>query len=787
MAFVNLLTEKTRERPLFTVKVEMDIIQSFLEEVCLKLDNLANRMTKTEEDITGKATFQDVKDFKQDVSDKVDQIILQCKQTDDKVNGMDTLLQENYKNMQEKFDSATSNCLIESGNLVRSTVESLEPELIKNVIAGMPNLDSLLQRIDANDKSINELNEKSVLLTNADSNLQAQVDALFKVSQKQGNEPSTTELHAELQRVTSNLSFQKSAASAATSQETFDLREDFQLQFNQINDKLKKMNEEIEDTRNYTNKQISAVQELLSPQIRELDNQINDLRTDMSNKTRDIPSSRQVDLPPDLMDKINKLGGEITKLNDDIISMKERLNDNTSALKILSENFTNPPAAVSAPANIEIKDDGSFDATGLTNSVQFLTNNFRVLASRLDVLESKKYVTPETLTATREIANKCVDRLNALDTTIAEMKGELLSKVDSDLMQLRDDTSKDIRDVKEAANTSREIATIASRNGDETLRLLQKTRTEMSDMNTKIAELSIPKPNPAVEKLSSTVSGIQTYINNIKDVIVKVGSEADAANTRSKSNETSVNQIMTRIDELTKEISEKEKELSIPKVEFVQQRKTVVRAQAPEPAPVSDDSPRRPGSVLLPKIARQTVDDGKLDAALGKVTAQDGIIQGMRKQIDQLVKGYQNIDDVKADKQSCQALFEQFRVAMVELNSRLMTLRRSVIGKADLSEVKNMLTLATTVQTKDTAGGVEPVRCICCGRPATGVTGSINESLDNRKTPPISSRAISDADGQVCFVYGDRGDMFYGRSGDGRSRFSAKTDVTLKETSSSRK
>ena len=135
MAFVNLLTEKTRERPLFTVKVEMDIIQSFLEEVCLKLDNLANRMTKAEEDITGKATFQDVKDFKQDVSDKVDQIILQCKQTDDKVNGMDTLLQENYKNMQEKFDSATSNCLIESGNLVRSTVESLEPELIKNVIA----------------------------------------------------------------------------------------------------------------------------------------------------------------------------------------------------------------------------------------------------------------------------------------------------------------------------------------------------------------------------------------------------------------------------------------------------------------------------------------------------------------------------------------------------------------------------------------------------------------------------------------------------------------------------
>ena len=96
-------------------------------------------------------------------------------------------------------------------------------------------------------------------------------------------------------------------------------------------------------------------------------------------------------------------------------------------------------------------------------------------------------------------------------------------------------------------------------------------------------------------------------------------------------------------------------------------------------------------------------------------------------------------------------------------------LKRALIGKVDISELKSYLS-AMNEDIDETGASVEPIRCLCCGARRKNLTGVL-DSQSARKIPaPTSSRVVSDGNpGNVCFVYGERGDVYYGRTGNTKS------------------
>jgi hypothetical protein len=150
----------------------------------------------------------------------------------------------------------------------------------------------------------------------------------------------------------------------------------------------------------------------------------------------------------------------------------------------------------------------------------------------------------------------------------------------------------------------------------------------------------------------------------------------------------------------------------------------------------------------------------------------DQTITALKGAIEQLNKTVKSMLEVKADKSELQGLFEQFRMAMGELNNRLATVRKLVSNKADSIELQDLqkALLKELAQSGETAAGTEQLRCLLCGRPRT-MAGAIDDPELIKALGPGCSTRVTSVDGTLgtaCFVYGDHGEVFFGRSPDGK-------------------
>jgi hypothetical protein len=162
----------------------------------------------------------------------------------------------------------------------------------------------------------------------------------------------------------------------------------------------------------------------------------------------------------------------------------------------------------------------------------------------------------------------------------------------------------------------------------------------------------------------------------------------------------------------------------------------------------------------------------KYDELFGRVEKCEATFATVKAAIDALNKTAKFLTDSKADKDALQGLFDQFRLAMGELNNRIGSLRKAVVQKADVTElhqVKSELQGQLLAQ-GETAAGTEPVRCLLCGNPRHNVAGAIpiEESVLRNVGPGVSTRMQGADGGNSCFVYSETGEMFLGRSPDGK-------------------
>lgn len=782
MTFSEILSERVKERPLVSFTLDLECVQSLLEEMCMKLDKFQVRIEKVEDAVAGKATYSEMRDFKEDVASKVALLTSQAQKNDEKVENMEVYCKDKIKKMEESMELQINNCLVESATKAKQIVEESTPEIVKKVIESMPNVDGLITQNEASQKAVNNMTENfnKLLehidkLSQQDQSLQAQIDELasqpMPLSESEQGE-------ATPQPVSRGLSIERIPTPSISPGVELKMQDDI----NKLRDELAKLSREqserlkeidgnIEKAREFTSQQVNSARNDLGVADKNIESSIAQLKQQMQSIAKDTEkvSARGPEMPSDLLDRINAIESELSETKDKLTRTNDEMSDAKNSLGALKAAFEKPPAIQAAPVVVN-KESGEVDLTPITNSLNLLDNQLKIMGSRVEVLEQRKQVSPDALARTREIATKCVERLNALENRVTQEIADVLTKQEREIFSLREELMNECRDIRDIATGAREVGAACTRNGEETMRILQKTRTEVADIQMKIAALSESSASDAkLDKITGALSSISQDLKSMKDEQKNNAAQFEELMKYHAQDKSEITSLWQKFNDLSKEWTEKAESFIPSKVELMNtKRQATIIVQRSEPR--ADDSARK--STALPRIQNRTIiDDSKLETTNAKVDKQENIIQSMRRQVEQLNKQVKDLDENKADKVAAQNLFEQFRIAMGELNNRINSLKRNLLGKADISEIHKLLQQA--YESNDTAGAYEPVRCICCGRPRTGVTGALDEA-NNRKTPPQSTRAITDSDGQVCFVYGDHGDMYIGRSGDGRSRFTSK-------------
>jgi prefoldin subunit 5 len=216
------------------------------------------------------------------------------------------------------------------------------------------------------------------------------------------------------------------------------------------------------------------------------------------------------------------------------------------------------------------------------------------------------------------------------------------------------------------------------------------------------------------------------------------------------------------------------------KIVYEQPIVTVVRRrnlEVVENAPVRPKPLPRLGTSQGKREAENIRNDlRRFEDLIPRLKEVEQTLPGLRTSIDQVAKMVASLTEVKADKSELQTLFEQFRMALGELNGRVGSIRKAVVAKADMNDLheiqqefaRHLASLGAT------AGATEQFKCLLCGRPRTNVVGAIEDpDVAQRIGPPVSTRVTSlDPHGNSGFVYGDRGELYWGRSPDGRPIYS---------------
>lgn len=395
----------------------------------------------------------------------------------------------------------------------------------------------------------------------------------------------------------------------------------------------------------------------------------------------------------------------------------------------------------------------------------------------------------------------------------------LLNNMDEDNKKVRDamvKCNKDLIGARAAINTLRSHSEETRSFVDENRRMCENMKDDVMNTDMRVKKVigfvqnetndlagQIKECNNAISRNADRIEEIQKQSTSRPQQTRrshKNSDDSDDEYSSSRSTNRSKNMKTTStdpIDEtLTIEAAEKMKDESkendltpsvvqLPeKVVYEQPVVTVVRKKQIEVV----ENMAMAGRGKLPRLASSTANKKDVDLVRNDVKRHEGLfprveqcessIRSLQQAIEQINKTINILSDKKADKEELQSLFEQFRLAMGELNNRIGSLRKTVTQKAEFSDLQTLQKnlYKGLVANGETAAGTETIRCLTCGRPRSNVAGAIDDPLIMRELgQAMSTRVIGDGDGTPCFVYGEHGEMFFGRSSDGNPVYSTRS------------
>lgn len=499
----------------------------------------------------------------------------------------------------------------------------------------------------------------------------------------------------------------------------------------------------------------------VNDQLAKLQTELEDVRS--SSSTPGGSSTTQDDLSRKIID-INQA---IDQLKQKFAELSDQVKDSNRELLEFQRKLAEDAGGSDQPLFVN-GESGEVDMSGILTRITAQERTIKMLMSRIDAIDAKESVSPSAFEMVTSLIRDLHPKIEGLENQTKNISDQMVREKDRVDKSIK--TKTDNIDTRISENTQQ--VEQALRDSEKALRLIQKVQSEMSGFNTPVQEIDEPKKDSSFDELSSLVKNINNELAKNKENVESMAKKIDELSLRRDDNlipefqgiRREVTDLWSKFEQLTETMRENKDDF-IPNKELLQK----LIDEKTKALPIQRSTP-------LPKIQQmkiEKIDDSRLDQVGSKLDKQETFMQQIKRTLDQQQKAISALEDSKADKSATQVLFEQFRIAMGELNNRLGSVRKSLIGKADTSELHSALSnLVGSIQNTDTAAGFEQVKCIACGRPRTNVTGSMEDTPATRKMPPpTSTRIVADGEGQVCFVYGSGGEMFIGRSADGRSRY----------------
>ena len=174
--------------------------------------------------------------------------------------------------------------------------------------------------------------------------------------------------------------------------------------------------------------------------------------------------------------------------------------------------------------------------------------------------------------------------------------------------------------------------------------------------------------------------------------------------------------------------------------------------------------PQMPKKSIVKETVLSSIDQKKFAEIHSKISAIQTALSNNKHDIEEIFKKIQNLHDIKADKDELKNVFEQFRIAMGELNNRIVSIRRSINNKVDQSQIEEIMQNMNK-QDQDLGTTAAEVRCLLCGSIRRAPAPRTEELPPEAKT---KTPAPKEDTGEPCLVYGDNGEQFYGRNSNGK-------------------
>lgn len=782
MAFTSMYAERIKGSNIITVNLNYEILQIVFEDICSKLDDMDRKINGVEKGLAFKADEKATNSRFDTIESRIDSLEDNTKLLSDNHASLKQEVTDLLKGAEEKIDSAVAHCLVESGNITRNLIHESEPDIAKNVIASLPNLHALLEDNKFKAQQIEEL-QRRVDDLEAQRISQEDIDRLkeeLKPPPMIIPPPVTTNAgisEEDLSSIYGSVNDANQKIVQQIEQIKKQMQEGDRLLNNDINNLSKKINEKlqgydiVQDNLTRSNRQLRETQESFQSEAKD---KLAKLEKDLEELTSNFntTSAQLVEKDTELAMADQQALDKIAGLQSSLDSLKQQFDDVNS----------------NVPEPVIVNDDGGIDLGPILKQLRIFESKFSEHQNRIFNLENKEYVHPMAVKNIKDKLDDVAQNFQVSLATLAECRNtanaatdaihghdEKFTKVDEEFDKIRNNIQKSFINI----DSSQQLIESMQQKLDECERQISELQTNIADLLVrpvapKAVKMDTTKDN-RVDSLLASLNAMEKEVAGLKAGLTGMSSALESVNEKVKtftSNYQDYSGDMIEIRSELKQLWAKLKELTdmkqetntdfIPKVELNKPQRMVVERALPRIAVPNTQSPRE---------LRDTVN---------KVDKQESLIHQLKRAVDTQQRTIMQLDDAKADKAAAQALFEQFRIAMGELNSRLGSLKKALIGKVDAADMNNYLSqMMGSGNADETASSAEPIRCLCCGRPRRNVTGAIDDpEMAKKMAGPVSTRVLGDGEGQVCFVYGERGDMYYGRSSSGKAMYSKAPEVS---------
>jgi hypothetical protein len=741
--FSQMLNSKLSSRALIHVNLDVEVIQSLFQDICTKLDKMDGAIRNLEAKCDSKVDNDRFGCTVDDLDKRLYEMEKNVKVVMDAQGSAVQTVLDLLKDNDEKIEDAVAKCVVDARSTTRNMISQMEPELFQNIMNQFPNLDSLTKDNEAKQAQIDDLKrEIAALKSGAESNVAVVRELPSDLSVVN---IGLSECDSKLEALRNDIDSKLGELRQHSDQNDDKLRDELALLKVHVDEKLVEVFVE-------TAKIVStgSTQESVLIKMEQAEKRVS---TTISEIQREIS---------DLRDAMNDLKVGSDENLSKIVGLQRELH-------LMKTEIENKPITES----IVVKESGEIDLSPILLELRQQHSKIEGHNDRIKFLEEKETVHPMVLGNVR-------DKVTDLDNKLRDLRSKF-DKMADDLKIIEGASTHHGERIDVLESQISRVSTENRLTFGAHDRSLYKLEESLRELSGKIANLLTSKPVKVREventtsdrfdvidkefaseraTIASILSAIEGISSRVKLISDPVDVSGDLIEIRSE-----LKQLWSKIRDLTSLQAESHHDL-LPKINL-------------------DSGHEKPRTAVekttLPRIATIKVPhvDPKFAEELTKIDKQGEVILQLKRTVESHQRDLQILDENKADRGSAQRLFEQFRIAMGELNNRIGSLKRALVGKVDAADLNNYLgEMMAFGGTDETATATGPVRCLCCGKPRKMVTGALDDpALAQRLGAPVSTRVLGDGEGQVCFVYGENGDMFVGRSVTGRSIYSKAPDV----------